>query len=1389
MGSATSASRRAANSAGRRCAASNHHHSGVALVITLLMLSVITFLAVAFLAMTRRDTSAKVATLDISTAQSASETALARAEAEIMARMMAQTDILAYDYMASQNFVNPNGYTATVKSNNYNNVNYDFQFVSLNNGVLVTKTWGNIPNPSDWAQNIANLWYDPRPPVFINTNTDPRYVSNEFRYYVDLNRNGMFEGTTFRTTDFADRSVFPVVGNTSGSPGEPEWIGILADPSHPHSPSNYFTARYAYMVQPIGKTLDMNYIHNESQSNFNVLNRGLDLFGRDQGVGSWELNLAAYLRDLNTNNYENPLYVTSINERYGYFPPNLTAGTANGNYGYCFDDALAITSNRMRGALTMAQNFGNMVLAFRTNGIDDFGSSPETNAAALVGYNGPGDFLTPGAAPFEWDTYSDPDNPTLHPTTVGAGWPGSYETNLMYDMQDVFDAKKTGGLAGRLARAGGSNGWPAVVSQNSITYDRYTYQRLLDSMGTGSQPEDGVFVYPNGVTTNALGTNSYLMPKLNINYDNSAQLALGANGVYAPMPTNPAPWTDSVKFFTNCANLLLRTQDFPVTNYALSILYNTNIMEYHHFDLGSMYPYYPVYCWTNSSYRYSAQLHRMLQLAANIYDATVSTNWLLNGTTNIMRVPSVFRPICMASNNCLYIIGYTNVTMADFTQNNPTDPGDANNPFGNSSRWYYMSNVAYPNLTQPAIPQRVPLTRAATGYDYNFYGLPWVVGAVKGLPSFDKMSVVTDLGVTRKLEFVRPNVGMPTVFQTNQFYEFAISNHFGIDAWNSYEEPLQRSVIIRATNYTSITLNNNSPTRPWVTNWYYTSSAVEPMSVWPGWNGVVQGNATGFVEPLSANTNFFPLQIYLDSARNFFPPSIPFWDTNTFTVHGWTLGITNTMMYVLQDLQTGAVLDFVNPGPVGSYINITNALNPQPTEPPVANSGLPMSYQLVWNTQNGSDTYPAFPQYFTAGASNQVLVGEGGRALLDWNPQSAGYQGQFASVDFQAAMQNFWSYLRGGLLTNTSMADPFQPTTVIAQKTKWEANDPLVHYTLEDLMGASPLSNYVIRFNPSYNPTPVSDDLGVVNVNYSPWGSKQRGSANIEMEDYITRSDDWQFPTNKFPGVGWLGRVHRGTPWQTIYLKADPNPGNAYSNPTCNPALWVSQWVGDLSPGLVWPGESYPTNDWTLLDLFTAGPNDNAMRGTLSVNQTNTAAWHALLDGVVVLTNDPNKGVSGLVINPEIPYGTNANAVDYMVGQINTLRATQTNGVFHKIGDIFEVPALTVASPYIDTTDANNIPRDEVVERIPQQIGSLLRLGEPQFVIYAWGQSLRPKSFYNPGPSLLGSPNLFKLCTNYTITGEFLTRTVCHLDLTKSDPFGQHPKLHIDSFNIIPAAQ
>src|SRR5205823_2354868 len=104
-------------------------------------------------------------------------------------------------------------------------------------------------------------------------------------------------------------------------------------------------------------------------------------------------------------------------------------------------------------------------------------------------------------------------------------------------------------------------------------------------------------------------------------------------------------------------------------------------------------------------------------------------------------------------------------------------------------------------------------------------------------------------------------------------------------------------------------------------------------------------------------------------------------------------------------------------------------------------------------------------------------------------------------------------------------------------------------YTAEDLM-ASPPANVPVANNLSPY---FSVNVQEINMTYQPWGGKHwpadSGSdiQSAQSDDYnllvkdplVRRSDDWEFPTNKFPNIGWLGRVHRGTPWQTLYLKAD----------------------------------------------------------------------------------------------------------------------------------------------------------------------------------------------------------------------------------------------------------
>src|SRR6185503_8407946 len=85
----------------------------------------------------------------------------------------------------------------------------------------------------------------------VDGDTIPRVVNSAgtVDVYLDLNRNRRLDDP----------------GNSTNSPfGDPIWIGILDRPWYGHSRSNRFVARYAYFVQPVGKSLDLNTIHNDA---------------------------------------------------------------------------------------------------------------------------------------------------------------------------------------------------------------------------------------------------------------------------------------------------------------------------------------------------------------------------------------------------------------------------------------------------------------------------------------------------------------------------------------------------------------------------------------------------------------------------------------------------------------------------------------------------------------------------------------------------------------------------------------------------------------------------------------------------------------------------------------------------------------------------------------------------------------------------------------------------------------------------------------------------------------------------------------------------------------------------------------------------------------------
>jgi hypothetical protein len=1309
-----------APNATREGACAPRKNNGVALVITLLMLSVITFLTIAFLAMSQRNQSAVSASLDQANARAASDAALARAQTEIIAAMLAHGDPLYYDYMVSRNFISPSNFYGG-EGYDPNNVNYD---------TFLTNPPANYG--ANWAQNIANLKYDPRPPVFVVTNK--AYPNNsDFRFWVDVNRNGRFETNGYQPMVYDNGLQTGYYGFMNG---EPEFIGILRNPLYPHSYTNQFISRYAYMVLPVGKELDFNYIHNflkATQGNVNTLYNSntfpsTEGFARDQGIGSWELNLAGVLDAVSPWAYESNISgygpYPSLNpyRPYNYVPPNPSLDDSGlGNTGSAFYDAEALLHYRYGAPTyllaTLQEDFPLIYTNFQNQFIDVFCAEE------------------PVTAPFDYSGTNIPITQTKFNTASQVPWAGSYPTNNFFDVQDLFDPVKTSAFfTNRMMQA----------SERTNTFDRYTFQRLISCIAMGSSPEYGTWVYGDN---DGLGTPSQLRTKININYDNTSQIT-NPKAPYVPMPTNLVPWTP-IGFFTNAAELLLRSQTFIYTNYIPAangaFVLGTPSFLFTHFGITNI----PIYRTNNPAIRYNAAVHRMLQLAANIYDATVSTN---NPSAQLggvevppVRHPSIFRPLFGATN-----VGTTNVGIDIIGFVQVTNSGKAIRDVYNQ-----ISQQPFYDLG-PALTQ---LLATPTASNINISGIPWVIGANQGLPQFYQYSYNNRVLYERKVQMVRhgtlasPITNEPPLY-TNQFYCFSISNNFGLDAFNPYSNYFTGSIAadsktsVYISNYITIQVTNeyNFVYTTNITN--FTSPQQYAYPYWAPWTS--SGGSNGFKTFISTNVVTLAPCYYSEVNRQFIFFTNLFW-SNQFQsvdsaqkgwpVHNWTLNVTNHVVYALFDgnpLAGGgaALLDFVNLGPFGSSMSITN-------QAVSAGNGLgmtPAAFGPYWSGLYAND-FSSSPM--SAGLQYQV-----------WNNVSTSYT---EDTPYKNSLVGNPTNCVAGLI----FGPPIEPSNVVQEVDTWVANDPIVHYTVDDLTMAPGQADVISQYSVNLEEIPITNSVGTVNkTRYSPWGQGIASQNNMLFKDpLIFGATNWAFPTNKFPGVGWIGRVHRGTPWQTVYLKADSPESQTEQ------ALWAPSWVSTL--------QTYPTNDWALVDLFTTAPNDNAARGLLSVNQTNDAAWAAVFAGVIAPTNSTN-GAQIMPIN-DVSNLVDANSLYF---GINALRTNYPNGIFHKVGDILAASALTTTSPFLTTNGINPATcSDEIIERIPQQTLSLLKVGEPQFVIFGWGQALKPK-----GPpyltSLPGGQNN-NIYTNYEITGEVLTRTVCHLVHTNGVP-----KMVIDSYNV-----
>jgi hypothetical protein len=720
----------------------------------------------------------------------------------------------------------------------------------------------------------------------------------------------------------------------------------------------------------------------------------------------------------------------------------------------------------------------------------------------------------------------------------------------------------------------------------------------------------------------------------------------------APAQPGPRVSLDSpIGFFTNVANRLLQSQ----LNLSLNRI--------------QLYP-------TN---QYTPALHRFLQVTANLYDAT--TNRTL---TDYPYLPSVFRPLFTNDSGSIYITGYAEETGTD------------------------TLNAAVRDL------QSAP-DRAALSPTDMVSGVPLVIGAKKGYPNFNKFVMQTQVKVVRKLQFHRLNdSNTGPINEIDQMFVVSITNLLGVEAWNScwatFPRPLRLVAIpdltVALTNLeTGSLLNPDSHTSsppPVVTN--------IPANTWPAYNPASEGPS--FVLPLASaagvpytNQIFLPASTYRFNSDSFVPLTTSFertpGTTNLYVPH-WQLNLRTRLRVALIDTS-------LSPERIVDYVNLDSTEQPMDIMAALASDGqcadvyTPSGARgAMWCTNRlGGSTSDTVQ---TTGIMNQVYASSG-LTSVDWNSSVNEFPAGMSKAQAVEFFRN--QFIPGPYNQTNTFNAPFQPFRNIYLLTSWQANDPLVHYTLSDLGDRANTNRVVLDY---FRATPVNL-LGHINTSYQPWGGNPKipsgaTAVDLRLKDPTLwgygRSDNWDFPTNASPDLTWLGSVHRGTPWQTIYLKA----------PAASLDSWIA-WTGDTllvtnQNGVTCDASfTHPTNDWRLAAFLVSLLTTNDLHRLPSANQPDAPTWCSLLDGLIVFTNIASGQFTPLAMSSNSPQAA------AIAAALDATRSAQPAQRFNNPADILLTPELSTASPWLDLSNAGQVAwgmTDAAYEAIPAQLLPLLRL-------------------------------------------------------------------------------
>lgn len=1284
---------------------------GVALVITLIMLAVISTLAIAFLGLTQRETGSVDAMSRTTDAEVAADSALERAKAEVAAVYPFRNQDVAAN---GPNIMGPDMMVSVCCQD------YDF----ANRRAIPYDRLNS-------AERVAKR-FDSAPPVFVQTN--PAVSANsplDDRFFLDLNRNGVFEDTG---------NVLDTTDNPTGTPGrfqtnnlvnwrigDPQWIGVLQNPRRPHTNNNRFIGRYAFMVLPAGKSLDVNWIHNEALDTKPI--PGPDTFYRNQGVGGWEANLAGFLCDLNTNYWGDYRYDPYALDTV---PNAIEPGSA------AFNDAREIFGYRFPNPL---QPFPDTLTAVMPNTWPSV-----TNGLVDVYGDGPLSFG-------DWGARISLDNPAF-------SWPGAESRQRFFSAHDFWDGRKLTQLNGFTNRL-------TLASTRGNSYDRYTFYRMLSQLGADSIPED-----EDG--------------KIHLNYVNVASWDDPGKQVLA---TDYISWTNDVDtvniarlggsvymgrrlpeifFLSAVTNILAR--EFPNSGYVTNntagrlripvCVNGTTLSISNNVILGPLY---------------SARIHLVLQQVANILDAMILDDSIPANGQRMSHYPSVFRPIFEADGGDVYIVDYKRVV-----------PGDSSErPFDIWSRnWRVLPQDA--TLVQP---------------NDNVFGIPIIFGARSGFPNFNEFAAQTTAKAVRRLHFYKdPNE--VRVSRIEQQIDLTLANEFSVEVWNSSDTNVyprvglnnRRGAFLFGNRITSFITNNGALVGP-LTNRIpvdlYPTNAGISTAIFGGYGPTQRIPAGGFVAAK------LPEQVFLRLTNTVSPPD------RGGVSNQWSVTVTNNVRFFMVETNEAGeevLVDAVSLGGLRVHFDIGDEWASK-----LEFVSSPGELTRIWDNS-------VHRSGLSLGVTNQISISRGVPNLPAqyWEDYSADATQRGMTTSFDE-----WFATTNESTVTISNTAPFSPYRVMVQTNLWQANDPLVHYTSDDLDRSG--DSYTVSSPRSFNGLPGPSR----NPRSIPWGgqlysSSIQGEYDAQLRDSsVAGSDYWKFPDGPFANVGWLGRVHRGTPWQTIYFKSAP--------------VGLGRWKdhSGRTRSDTYADSIHPIRDWRLLDYFTTTIHPNASRGRLSINQSGLAAWSAVLSGVMAstATNQLNPPLgrapiqsTNVIIGPAGVYDpadlTTHPEVVRIVDGINKVRNSKPNREFSRLSEILAVPELSFLSPCL--TNPFVIPvqldpayppvqvptevSDSDYERLPEQILGLLKVGVPRFVVYAWGQSLKParlgfEAIDRPlnGPSI--DPDT-KIVNNYQVTGEVATRAVVRVVFPEresnnpTDPGYfridyKRPRLVVESFNII----